>query len=66
MSKFHILIFIHYSPKHACSGGANFTLSNGRITILFDGTENIAYNRRRKALQGRQKLAEKHRLYITA
>ena len=48
-----------------CSGGANFTLSNGIITILFGDSELFAHKQQQKALQRVQKQLEKPLLSIT-
>ena len=48
-----------------CIGGANFTLSNGRITILLSEAENIVQNRMQKALHRQPREPEMPRLDIT-
>lgn len=48
-----------------CSGSANFTLSNGIITILFGDSELFAHKQQQKALQRVQKQPEKPLLSIT-
>lgn len=48
-----------------CSGSANFTLSNGIITILFGNYYFFAHKQQQKALQRVQKQLEKSLLSIT-
>ena len=48
-----------------CIGGANFTLSNGIITILFGNYYFFAHKQQQKALQRVQKQPEKPLLSIT-